>query len=220
MGDLPFDRVNKTTPCKAIRTDLMGPLIIKCGRSSVKRYICIFNCLASRTVHFEVVQSLETSAFIQGFTRFCNRRNVRPTDVYSDNGGNFVAADKELREGLKNLKNKQFCHSSLKQGTTWHFNPPRCSHQEGFYEAFFRLVRKLVLSIVGEATLDEYDLLTLVTEIERILTDRPISALPSSPDDLSAITPSMIISGSIGDSIPPDVFMRSDGYKRSWRKTQ
>ena len=127
MGDLPFNCVNKTTPFKAIGTDLMEPLIIKCGRSSVKGYICIFNCLAGRAVHFGVVQSLETSAFIQGFTRFCNRRNVRPTDIYSDNGENFVAADKEQREGLKNLKNKQFHHSSLKQQTTWHFNPPRCS---------------------------------------------------------------------------------------------
>ena len=93
-------------------------------------------------------------------------------------------------------------------------------HQGGFYEVFFRLVRKLVGSIVGEATLHEYDLLTFVTEIEQILNDRPITTLPSSPDDLSAITPSMIISGSIGDSIPPDVFMRSDGYRGSWRKTQ
>ena len=75
-------------------------------------------------------------------------------------------------------------------------------------------------SIVGEATLDEYDLLTLVTEVERILNDRPITALPSNPDDLSAITPSMIISGSIGDSIPLDVFMKNDGCRRSWRKTQ
>ena len=96
----------------------MGPLIIKCGRSSVKRYIRIFNCLASRAVHFEVIRSLETSAFIQGVTRFCNRRNVWPTNVYSANDGNFVAADKELREELKNLKNKQFHESSLKQGTT------------------------------------------------------------------------------------------------------
>ena len=74
-------------------------------------------------------------------------------------------------------------------------------------------MRKLVRSIVGEATLDEYDLLTLATEIERILNDRPITAVPPR-------TPSMIISGSIGDSNPPDAFMRSDGYRRSWRKTQ
>ena len=36
MGGLPFDRVNKTPPFKAIGTDLMGPLMIKCGRNSVK----------------------------------------------------------------------------------------------------------------------------------------------------------------------------------------
>ena len=74
--------------------------------------------------------------------------------------------------------------------------------------------------MVGEATLDEHDLLTLVTKIERILNDRPITALLSSPDDLSALTPFMITSGSIGDSVTPDVFMRNDEYRRLWRKTQ
>ena len=81
-------------------------------------------------------------------------------------------------------------------------------------------MQKLVRSIVEEATLDEYDLLTPATEIKQTINDRLIIALPSSPDDLSAITPSMINSGSIGNSIPPDVFMRSDGCRRSWRKTQ
>ena len=57
-------------------------------------------------------------------------------------------------------------------------------------------------SIIGEATLDEYDLLTLITEIERILNDRPITALPSHPDDLSALTPAMIDTGSLADSLP------------------
>ena len=71
-GDLPCDRINKCTPFKAIGTDLMGPLTIRHGRNSLKRYVCIFNCLASRAVHFEIVQSLEASAFIQAFRRFCN----------------------------------------------------------------------------------------------------------------------------------------------------
>ena len=80
----------------------MGPLMIRSGRNSLKRYVCIFNCLATRAVHFEIVQSMEASGFIQAYRRFCNRRNVKPTDVYSDNGGNFVAADKEIRKGVKN----------------------------------------------------------------------------------------------------------------------
>ena len=59
-------------------------------------------------------------------------------------------------------------------------------NQGRFHEAFFCLVRKLMRSISGEATLDECDLLTLITEIKRIL-NIPITSLPSSPDDLSAI---------------------------------
>ena len=220
MGDLPFDRVNRGPCFKAIGTDLMGPLTIRSGRNSLKRYVCIFNCLATRAVHFEIVQSLEASAFLQAYRRFRNRRNVFPSDVYSDNGGNFVAADKELCVVQKNWQNKQVSDELLRKGATWHFSPPRCSHQGGFCEAFFRLVRKLIRSISGEATLDEYDLLTPITEIERILNDRPITALPSSPEDLSAITPGMIVSGSVANYLPPDEFIKADGYKKSWRKTQ
>ena len=151
---------------------------------------------------------MEASAFIQAYRRFCNRRNVKPTDVYSDNGGNFVAADKELRKGVKNWQSMQASDALLQKGASWHIYPPRCSHQGGFYEVFFRLVRKIMRSIVGEATLNEYDLLTLITEIERILNDRPITASPSHPDDLSAITPAMIVTGSVANSLPPDVFLK------------
>jgi len=59
-----------------------------------------------------------------------------------------------------------------------------------------------------------------MTEVERILNDRPITSLPSGPDELAALTPSMIISGSIVDCASPDVFLKADGYRRSCGKTQ
>ena len=102
----------------------------------------------------------------------------------------------------------------------WRFNPPLASHQGGFYERYFRIVRKVLRSIVGEATLEEYDLLTLLTEVERILNNRPISETPSSPDEFAALTPSMVLTGVLDDGSPPGVFLKSDGYKRSWKKTQ
>ena len=176
--------------------------------------------MATRAVHFEVVQSLEANAFLQAYRRFCSRRNVKPKVVYSDNGGNFVAAEKELRCGIQNWNNKVLYDALLQEGATWHFNPPRSSHQGGFYERMFRTVRKLIRSLVAEATLDEFDLLTLVAEIERIINDRPITGLPSSPDDAATISPSMIISGNMCDSLPPDTFVKADGFRRSWKKTQ
>ena len=123
MGDLPFDRVNRGPCFKAIGTDLMGSLTIRSGRNNLNKYACIFNRLATRAVHFEIVQSLEASAFLQAYRRFCNRRNVFPSDVYSDNGGNFVAADKELCRVQKNWQNKQVSDKLLRKGATWHINP-------------------------------------------------------------------------------------------------
>ena len=108
------------------------------------------------------------------------------------------------------------CCKKESRGTLGHL----ASHQNGFTEAFFRIVRKIFRSLVGEATLDEFDLLTLITEIERILNDRPITYLPSSPDELAALTPSMILTGSISPGVAPGIFMKGDAYRRSWRKTQ
>ena len=62
--------------------------------------------------------------------------------------------------------------------------------------------------------------MTLLTEVERILNDRPLTELPSAPSDLPAITPSMILTGSLGDGTAPGFFMKGDAYRRSWRKTQ
>ena len=77
MGTLPEHRVAPNPPFAVYGTDFMGPLFVKIGRSSCKRYVCIFNCLSTRAVHLEVIQSLDTSAFIQALRRFCNRRVSR-----------------------------------------------------------------------------------------------------------------------------------------------
>ena len=215
VASLPSHRVTPNPPFEATGTDLMGPVLVKIGRSLAKRYICIFNCLASRAVHLEVVELLKASSFIQAFRRFWNRRITRPKHMYSDNAGNFTAANREINEGLKIWHGTEFSDAMAKERIVWHFNPPLASHQGGFYETFFRLVRKIMQSVIQEATVSEFDLLTLVTEIERILNSRPITHLPDSPSELQALTPAMILSGSLEDDVVPGVFVRKDVYRRA-----
>ena len=217
MADLPLQRVNRSVPFTSIGTDLMGPVNVRIGRSDVKRWICIFNCLATRAVHLEVLRSLDVHAFMQGFQRFCCRRNVIPTDVYSDNGGNMIAAQKELS---KICVAGEWCSSKFEKSVRWHFNPPRASHHGGFYEIFFRLFRRIFSSIVKTSTLDDFDLLTFVAEIERILNNRPVTAIASTPEDLDALTPNSILTGCLCEDVPTGSFLKGDAYRRSWKKSQ
>ena len=55
-----------------------------------------FTCLATRAVHLEMAFALDTDSFLNAFYRMVSRRG-KPEEVVSDNGGNFVAADKELQ---------------------------------------------------------------------------------------------------------------------------
>jgi hypothetical protein len=67
MAPLPTSRL--TLPLRAferIGTDFAGPFLTKQGqgKSRMKRYLCLFTCLAIRVVHLEMAYSLDTDSFI------------------------------------------------------------------------------------------------------------------------------------------------------------
>ena len=87
-------------PFSFVRIDYFSLLIVKAGRTHLKRYRCVFTCLTTRAVHLEVAQSLTADSFITGFQCFSARRGV-PERVYSDNGTNLVKGDKDLRKSIQ-----------------------------------------------------------------------------------------------------------------------
>lgn len=101
MAELPASRVTPCRPFLISGTDFAGPFLIKDGRLRnrrlVKAYICIFVCFSTKAVHIELVGDLTTESFLNAFKRFVSRRGLC-TDVYSDNGTNFVGANNELKE--------------------------------------------------------------------------------------------------------------------------
>ena len=60
------------------------------------------------------------------FRRFVNRRGC-PKFCYSDNGTNFVAGEKELRESLLKLNQEQIENQMSQRGIVWKFNSPSSS---------------------------------------------------------------------------------------------
>ena len=96
MADLPVERcILGPTAFIHVGVDLFGLFYVVRGRSTVKRYGCVFTCFSIRAIRIEVLESLETDAFINGFRRFCSRRG-QPKTVRSDRGTNLVGACTEL----------------------------------------------------------------------------------------------------------------------------
>ncbi|XP_067206332.1 uncharacterized protein [Linepithema humile] len=143
MADLPEARVNKVKYAfQKCGVDYAGPFEYKEGQRKnaklIKCYIALFVCLATKAVHIELTADLSTEAYLNVFKRFISRRG-RPTDMYSDNGLNFVGARRQFNE-LYELFNDDLCKTKIIDFVTtekirWHFIPPRVPHMGGIWEA-------------------------------------------------------------------------------------
>ena len=125
MSELPAVRLaGMSTPFKHVGLDYAGPFQVRIGRNRVeKRYICLFTCLHMRAVHLKVAHSLEADSFIMALRRFQARRGD-PVRICSDNGSNFVGAERELREELEKMDQEKVADDLSARDVKWHFNPP------------------------------------------------------------------------------------------------
>ena len=62
--------------------------------------------MITRALHLELVGDLSTDSFILALRRFKARRG-HPKSIRSDNGSNFIGAERELKEALSKLDQKK-----------------------------------------------------------------------------------------------------------------
>lgn len=207
--NLPQDRVSPDEPpFTRVGVDLFGPFAVKRGRTTVKRYGVICTCLSVRAVHLEVASSLDTDSFVNALRRFIARRG-QVSEVRSDNGTNFVGAERELREAIGKWNQAQINNTLIQKGIQWIFNPPSGSHHGGVWERLIRLVRKVLNSLLRTQNLDE-GLHTVLCEVEAIINSRPITKASTDPNDLEALTPNHLLLLKSKPSLPPGVAFWTD----------
>ena len=209
MADLPCDRVSTgEPPFTYVGVYYFGPFDIKRGRSLVKRYGVIFTCLTIRAVHIEVASSLDTDSFINALRRFIARRG-QIKELRSDNGTNFIGAERELRRAVEGWNLEKINDVLSLKGIKWTFNPPTGSHHGGAWERLIRSIRKILNSTLRTQSRDEEGLNTVLCEVESILNSRPLTKESTDPKDLEALTPNHLLLLKVKPSLPPGLFLKT-----------
>ena len=91
----------------------------------------------------------------------------------------------------------------------------------GVWERLVLSVKSTFKSVIREQLLNDEALLTLLTEIEKIINDRPITPVNSDPRDPEPLTPNTILVMRPNVSFPPGLFDKHDNYcRRWWRQVQ
>lgn len=113
MANLPSLRLAPYTPLFYITAcDYFGPYNVRILRNkTAKHYGVLFICLNTRTLHLEMAVDLSSMEFLQVLRRFLAIRG-RPAVILSDNGSQFVGAEKELRQMTNDVNEEEaqeFC---------------------------------------------------------------------------------------------------------------
>lgn len=228
MGDLPDKRVQcPPRPFFTIGIDFCGPFtMIEGFRRSTRQfkvYVSVFVCFATKAIHLELVLDLTTEAFLNAFKRFIARRG-RPADVYSDNGLNFVGADRELQrlfETESDNTDSTIVKFANNEAINWHFSPPRAPHFGGLWEAAVKSFKYLFKRTAGNVTYRQDELNTLLANIEAVLNSRPISACSNDPGDVSYLSPGHFLIGTAMNAYPePNLVEVPMNRLNRWQKVE
>ena len=104
----------------------------------------LFTCLTNRTVHVEIVLSMDAGSCVMGVERFFSRRGT-PAIIWSDNNTYLVRAEKELRKNIEKWNTiniaVELAHKFIKR----RFHPPCAPHQGGIWERLLRSFEPILL---------------------------------------------------------------------------
>ena len=160
---------------------LVKPIFSDTDKSFCKVEIVLFTCAATRAVHLDIVPHCSATSFVKSLKRFIARRDISNLFL-SDNGTHFKNDEVNLSQELLKLNIK--CQYIIEASPWWG------GYRERLVQTFKRTLRK----ILGRATVNYEDLLTIMTDIEGMINSRPLGYVYT--DDVHEIlTPSHLIYG-------------------------
>ncbi|XP_061915788.1 uncharacterized protein LOC133658143 [Entelurus aequoreus] len=219
MADYPPARLRlHKPPFYSTGVDCFGPLQVKIGRRTEKRWGIIYKCMTTRSVHLELLENLDTDAFLLSLRRFISRRG-KPFELLMDNGTNFVGGERELREAVASME-PQLREQLAEHQISFRFNPPSAPHFGGTWEREVKSIKTALRVVLKDQTVPEPVLLTTLIEVEGIMNAKPLGYLSSDASDPDPVTPNLLLMGRHDSSLPQAIYDPCGLGKRRWRHSQ
>ena len=222
MGKLPEERLKPSPPWHYTGIDLFGPFKI---RDEVKRrtygkcYGVIFNCMCTRAVHLDLAPDYSTETFLLVLRRFVSLRGY-PAKLYSDNGPQLVAADKELKDITKNWNWDELLEFGVTEGLQWEFSPADAPWYNGTSEALIRSVKRGLNIAIGDNIMTFSELQTACFEVGNLINERPIGKHPTDTDDGVYLSPNDLLLGRSTSRVPSGPFRETTNPRHRFEFVQ
>ncbi|KAI4884383.1 hypothetical protein NFI96_011230, partial [Prochilodus magdalenae] len=140
MADSPPARLRLyKPPFWSTGVDCFGPYNTKVGRRTEKRWGIIHKCMTTSCVHLDLLESMDTDAFLMALRRFVARRG-KPFEILADRGTNFRGGAAELQASFQALE-APLQAQLAGQRIAFRFNPPGSPHFGGTWEREIKSIK-------------------------------------------------------------------------------
>jgi len=227
MADLPVDRLTPAPSFSFVGLDVFGPWLVSARRTrggvaNSKRWAVLFTCLTTRAIHIELIESMDSSSFINALRRFLALRGP-VVQLRSDCGTNFVGAHNELQASLNEMDDAIQSYLAS-EGCDWIFNAPHSSHVGGVWERMIGVTRRILDAMLAEIEpkrLSHEVLLTLMAEVTAIVNASPLVPVPTDPEAPEVLTPAILLTQKTQSlKATPGNFSCADLHSKQWRQVQ
>ena len=208
IGSLPTDRLKPAPPWYITGIDLFGPYRIRDEVKKItasKTYGVMFTCLGIRAVYLDIAADYSTDKFLMVLRRFVSLHGY-PSKLFSDNGTQLVAVNKELSNITMDWDWKKLKGFGVTEGFEWIFTSADAPWQNGVTEAVIRSVKQAINASIGDSIVTFSELQTVLYEVANLLYERPIRRHPTSPDDGAYLCPNDLLLGRATSRVPSGPF--------------
>ena len=157
-------------------------------------WVCLFTCLVTIAIHFELLEDMSTERFLMGQRRFIACRGS-PYEIISDHAGQFKLASGTIDKLWTQIWTETDVMSyASSKNIKWKFTIELAPWMGVFYKRLVGLVKRSLLKAIGKLCLTSNQLLTIIKEFEAIINSRPLVYVYDDINSDSVLTPSHFLS--------------------------